>query len=1118
MKARKWWILGFLLMALVVAGPALAAPVGKVTHLEGKADLTDPAGKVLDLKVGDPVNNGDILRTKGKTKVGITFTEGNTLWLAEKSRMKISSYNTEEGSSSVFELFRGKSRAVVAKLAKRSTFEVHTPTSVCGVRGTTLISLFLNGESSFFLQGGAGYGYNKSNPSDEKRIPAGSGMVVTDEKAEPVVQPSTAADVEKHMQDTTVGTDSGSTGSSDAGTTLGVAIPWTPQTGTETPPPTPPETPPASTTFSTPVLLGGFSGTLGGSFDPLLGTGTISYSGAGPAGAAATSLDPPLTGILSNGATFTGLLGGVPGSYSGFFNSITNNGGTLGLLAGNLDGTFAGGSIDASGPLTFTNLGYTAAGAFQPFPTITLPTFQNIDLSDLSYDAGVAAGLGYGYPTTSGGVFGLWGSANSGGFYSNPNGITSWSAYYGYDYTNSYTGPTDVYMLGLISGTDDLAGHTTITGNDSIQYMDRNYFGLLSVNYRGAYDGQTYQTAGTGTFKLAPLAFSGEWGGYYGSIFSNDSGYSLAGEDYGLVGGFSLPWLGATKMYAMGGYYTDTAITYSHYIWNTLLYGQARTGQDTWDVNQAFAGYTAGLWIPVANSGGGSIEGAARALFQNLTFNGTTYSGTIGILSADDLRGNYYTFYNETGEGYHEDGMWRAEGTLGPTYSETIANATVSTDSGYSDYPFQFSGAFNNGGYINSVEGWGSTNFFVVNNAARPWGRYNITYYLGEFDRPAGATSWLAYTGGPGSFGDTFGLWVSTVKGTWNDAGEIRGTLGAIAGDSNTFGIYITDKNLGTIGGPFYGVNQVVGSTWIGQSIGTYSGTAITGPGYYGGISIEDYDVYLTQQDYQNYLTKEIVANSGETWVIKASLSAGGYYGGSTATPGAAWTTIMPQGDGEIYMRTTITTGDTSTFTATSAGGTANWAEGWTSVVGSNIKGIFTPYSAWKAATISVGVETGAFLDKVAGMTTDAQRQAFQNVTNIPAFQVGQVNLTGSNENLTISTMNVNFLSSQSGGAPQIWATKDIAGTYNSAPVIGETNVGLYDSTEMITATFTPTYWQSNKWGAKVTGSGTLNSSWDINFKGGAAGAINSLPNGSPGTFSGTGAGVVKATPYLPPG
>jgi hypothetical protein len=33
--------------ALIVAGPALAAPVGKVTHLEGKADLTDPAGKFV---------------------------------------------------------------------------------------------------------------------------------------------------------------------------------------------------------------------------------------------------------------------------------------------------------------------------------------------------------------------------------------------------------------------------------------------------------------------------------------------------------------------------------------------------------------------------------------------------------------------------------------------------------------------------------------------------------------------------------------------------------------------------------------------------------------------------------------------------------------------------------------------------------------------------------------------------------------------------------------------------------------------------------------------------------------------------------------------------------------
>ncbi len=58
---------GFL-MALFIAGRCWPRPVGKVTHLEGKADLTAPGGKAQVLKLGDPINNGDILRTKAKPR------------------------------------------------------------------------------------------------------------------------------------------------------------------------------------------------------------------------------------------------------------------------------------------------------------------------------------------------------------------------------------------------------------------------------------------------------------------------------------------------------------------------------------------------------------------------------------------------------------------------------------------------------------------------------------------------------------------------------------------------------------------------------------------------------------------------------------------------------------------------------------------------------------------------------------------------------------------------------------------------------------------------------------------------------------------------------------------
>ncbi len=839
MKAKAWWTLGVFLMVLLLAGPALAAPVGKVTHLEGKADLTGPAGKSRVLKLGDPVENGDILRTKSKARVGVTFTDGNTLWLAEKTRMKINRYSTAERSHSYFDLFRGKSRTVVTKLARGSRMEVHTPTAVCGVRGTIIIGLFMNGESAFFLQGGAGYGYNKSEPGKEVTIPAGSGMVVANEKAQPVVKPSTAADIEMHMQDTSAGTGdtSGTTGTTDGGTALDVAIPWTPPLGTTTPTPTiTDET--TDVSFSMMVAQDGFAGTLEGSYGLLTRIGTIGYSGTGPSGPAVTSLATPLTGTLSNGATYTGLIGGVTGTYHGFFNSITNNGGALGILAGKLDGTYSGGTITATGTLNYDTTSYAAASAFQGFSSVAVPTFATTKLSSLfSYYAPVETGLAYGYLTSSGGLFGLWGFSGSSGEYINDGGYTTWISYYGYDFTRSSVGgPSDVFMLGLVNGTDDMAGHTTLTGNDSIQYMDRDYMGLMSVSYMGEYIGATYEIAGTGIYKLAPLAFTGDWGGdgshpgasAVGAFMYDNAGsqaFAGTGKDmYGLVGGFSLPWFGST-MYAMGSY-TLSPNSLSHYLWLSDLTGKARSGGVT-DAYRKFDGYMTGLWLPTSGTNNGTIEGSARTLFQNVGYGGY-YNGTIGILSSDSLSGDSYGLYSPSAGTLQ--GMWQASGTLAPSYSETITDATLATGTGTIQSNSRLAGKFNNGGSI-YAEAMGSLKFYLVDTVYRPWGIYKMTLQsnAGTYSRPAGATTWSARLGGEGIFGDgatAAGYWVGTMNGTWNDTGEIRGQLGFVSGIADSFSMWMTRDYVGVLSGQVYGVSDS-STSWVGESVGSYTGTKL---------------------------------------------------------------------------------------------------------------------------------------------------------------------------------------------------------------------------------------------------------------------------------------------------
>ncbi len=75
-------------------------------------------------------------------------------------------------------------------------------------------------------------------------------------------------------------------------------------------------------------------------------------------------------------------------------------------------------------------------------------------------------------------------------------------------------------------------------------------------------------------------------------------------------------------------------------------------------------------------------------------------------------------------------------------------------------------------------------------------------------------------------------------------------------------------------------------------------------------------------------------------------------------------------------------------------------------------------------------METGAFLDKINGL--DEAADAFQKATGIPTVVVGTADLAmtnnASNPNITALNMNnVTFLASQSGSAPQIWATQNIS-------------------------------------------------------------------------------------------
>ena len=210
MKRCALFMVGVWGLLLAFPISALAAPVGKFTHVEGQVEVLSPGKAARAVKRGDEVQLGETLRTKSQSKAEVTFEDGNILRLAEKTAMEVKEYTVgQDGLSSVLKLTRGKIQSLIKAAAskifgmgRQSRFEVHTPTAVMGVRGTNFFTYYLKGVSGAIFQEGTGYGYNINKPEEVKTIGAGQAMLVVRPDKAPVIRPATEVEINQHINDT----------------------------------------------------------------------------------------------------------------------------------------------------------------------------------------------------------------------------------------------------------------------------------------------------------------------------------------------------------------------------------------------------------------------------------------------------------------------------------------------------------------------------------------------------------------------------------------------------------------------------------------------------------------------------------------------------------------------------------------------------------------------------------------------------------------------------------------------------------------------------------------------------------------------------------------------------
>ncbi|MBW6484649.1 MAG: FecR domain-containing protein [Syntrophobacterales bacterium] len=196
-------ILSLLALLVVLPGFAQAAPVAKFTSIEGNVDVTTPGKAAVKANMGDPLNVGDIIRTKSKSKCEITFMDGSILRLAESSRLRVTEFSQEkEKRNATVDLFRGKVHNIVKAVGGQSKYEVRTPTAVCGVRGTQFYTYYQSGVSGAVVTEGTVYAYSSNKPGEVRMIGVGQAMVVKDANTPPTVRKATPKEVEQHQKDT----------------------------------------------------------------------------------------------------------------------------------------------------------------------------------------------------------------------------------------------------------------------------------------------------------------------------------------------------------------------------------------------------------------------------------------------------------------------------------------------------------------------------------------------------------------------------------------------------------------------------------------------------------------------------------------------------------------------------------------------------------------------------------------------------------------------------------------------------------------------------------------------------------------------------------------------------
>lgn len=125
---------------VLVTSNFLLASVAIVKTTTGTVEVKRDT-KAIELKVGSSLENGDIIMTKSKSSVGITFDDGSRISLGEKAIFVIKRFKVKpEKKEFDMDVYLKKGKAVfssgkIGKLSPKSV-KFRIPEGIIGIRGT----------------------------------------------------------------------------------------------------------------------------------------------------------------------------------------------------------------------------------------------------------------------------------------------------------------------------------------------------------------------------------------------------------------------------------------------------------------------------------------------------------------------------------------------------------------------------------------------------------------------------------------------------------------------------------------------------------------------------------------------------------------------------------------------------------------------------------------------------------------------------------------------------------------------------------------------------------------------------------------------------------------------